>query len=555
MRVLKTKEAILRAVPEITEEDVEQMNQLFTPYLFFKDHRDIGVRECWCSNCHAHFDYAFRQRLKTPEHYEFISTKHNEWTICPKCQRNMKAKETYRAKECINLEEWKRFVCVKPKGKDTVYLVCVYARKDYTGGDYLTKPEYNAATVYYLTPQSVRQFKRVYDYTFLGLRDGAFYETKRICEPFTKTYCYNISSFDKRGYGWIGLDRLKGTFLEYAPMDMFDTAYEAWWNSQPHYCFGPGESPDAKFLAYYAKYPSVEKLLKIDLGDFVCNLIDGRPMKRYIDWDAPTPKQMLGMRQDEFDDFRQHYYGMVDFQVYQDLRKVQKGFAYSQAVEIVQRYGGEASLRLAQAIKRHGLNLTKALHYLEKSTKGNKKSDFEQTAILWTDYLRFAKELKYDLKRDDVVFPKRLQKAHDLASNNYVAAMDEKEFKKYEKRYHQLSEQLAYSDGEYSIVIPKGVKDIVQEGKTLSHCVGGYAERHMRGATTIVFMRKCKEPQKRLVTVEVDTAHKQILQSRGYQNRNLTPKEHAFLEKWITWVRAGSKHSKEKKNKKAVEAA
>ena len=31
------------------------------------------------------------------------------------------------------------------------------------------------------------------------------------------------------------------------------------------------------------------------LSDFVCELVENKPMKRYIDWTSPTPKEMFGM--------------------------------------------------------------------------------------------------------------------------------------------------------------------------------------------------------------------------------------------------------------------
>ena len=39
MEYLKTEEEILENVPEITDEDIRELNSIFTPYLFFKEHR------------------------------------------------------------------------------------------------------------------------------------------------------------------------------------------------------------------------------------------------------------------------------------------------------------------------------------------------------------------------------------------------------------------------------------------------------------------------------------------------------------------------------------
>lgn len=559
MRVYKTMGTILRHAPELTPDDEAKINKdCFLPYLFFRDDRKAQCREFVCTSCGEVFLEEFTKRIMTQGDYDRILNKHNEFAVCPKCGRKAQLKEMYRAKDCKSLTEWRRFVAVKPVGANTVYLLCGYAVKNYTGRNYNTKPKYNISAVYYLTPGYVRVFRKDYDYTYLGMRDGQFYEPKSIVEPFTKTCAYNISSWDKRGYSFIGFDRLQSTFLKYAPMDLFDKAYEQWWYAT-HYFFSYScrESPDTKFLTYSALYPNIERLLKLGLGDFVCSLMEGRPMKRSINWDAPTVQAMFRMRRDEFRAFQKEYYGLADFEIYQILRSVKNDIQYGTVKAICERYHYEAAKRIAKVVKARKLNLTRTLHYLEKKTKEEKgtrkrpeQKDYETTAIWWTDYLDFAESLKYDLSRGDVLYPKRLKEAHDNASAAVTMQKDKLAFEKYRERYEKLKKKYEWSDGTYQILIPKGIKDIVEEGKVLSHCVGGYAERHVNGKTTILFMRLAKEPEKRLVTIEVkgDT----ICQNYGYKDRRVTEKEKEFIEKWIAWVRAGSRRPKKKKTASAA---
>lgn len=557
MRVYKTMETILRHAPELTQDDEAKINKdCFLPYLFFRDDRKAQCREFVCTSCREIFLEEFTKRIMTQEDYDRILNKHNEFAVCPKCGRKAQLKEMYRAKDCKSLTEWRRFVAVKPVGANTVYLLCGYAVKNYTGRNYNTKPKYDISAVYYLTPGYVRVFRKEYDYTYLGMRGGKFHEPKSIVEPFTRTYAYNISYWDKRGYSFIGFDRLQRTFLKYAPIDLFDKAYEQWWYST-HYHNSYGESPDVKFLTYSALYSNVEKLLKLGLGDFVCSLTEGRPMKRSINWDAPAVQEMFKMRKDEFRAFQKEYYGLADFEIYQILRSVKSDIQYGAVKAICERYHYEAAKRIAKVVKARKLNLTRTLHYLEKKTKEEKgarkraeQKDYENTAIWWTDYLDFAESLKYDLSRGDVLYPKRLKEAHDNASAAVTVQKDKLAFEKYRERYEKLKKKYEWSDGTYHILIPKGINDIVEEGKVLSHCVGGYAERHVNGKTTILFMRLAKEPEKRLVTIEVkgDT----ICQNYGYKDRRVTEKEKEFIEKWIAWVRAGSRRPKKKKTASAA---
>lgn len=560
MGYFKTQEAIFKHLPELTKEDEQRVDSSFSKYFFFKDDNRAGVRECWCGYCKEHFYYAQHRRIETPEHYEFLRAKHNGQIKCPACGAVMQAKETYRAKECKKLEEWRRMVIVKPKSRNEVFLICGYAHKDYSGCDYLAKPEIGVATVYYLAPGVAREFKNAYDYTYLGLRDGAFHATKRITEPFTKTWWSNISSIEKRGYHFIGFERLQETFLRYVPVNDFAEPYRRWYygsNAGYYVQHNVGEVPEVKLLCYAALYPSVEKLIKLSLGDFVCNLLSNRPMKRCINWSADTPKAMFGMNKADFADFRAHYTGQVDFEVYQTLRRT-KGFTYTAALELVGKFGDTGATRLAKAVKRYGLNLTHTQNYLDKQTpkkrgKRRNTSDFENTAELWTDYLHFASELKYDLSRpdSDIVFPKDLQTAHDTASALVTALMDRKNFEKYQARYERLQKLYEYTDGQYQVVIPLGVEDVIAEGNALGNCVGGYAERHMEGKTTILFLRRADEVKKRLVTIEIRDSDKRIGQIHGRKNRNPTKDEQVFIEGWLAWVKAGSKRKKKKSAEKA----
>lgn len=559
MSVLKTQKGILNNIPEITEDEEKEINKIFKPYFFFTDHRKEQVRECWCSSCREHFYYEFTQRTETPNHYEFIRAKHNGSIVCPKCGRTMTAKETYRARTCSKLGEWKRFVIIKKRSKNEVYLLCGYAQKSYYN-DYLAKPRYEFSTIYYLTPGYVREFRHEYDYMFLGLKTAKWYEPTRITEPFTKTWWYNISSIDKRGYSFINFNDLGSTFLKYAPFDEFYKAYCRWYycsNAGYYINYGVGESPDVKLLCYYALYPGIEILLKSGLEELVCSLVDNNPMKRYINWNGKNPREMFGMTKAQFKDMVEFCDGILEFKLYQELKRVSKKASFAFCRELSNAYKYDNALKLIKAVRKYNLNLTHTLNYLNKLTEelGNPLADgdAEYTVMLWTDYIDFASQLKYDFSRLDVVFPKKLQKAHDEAADSVVVLKDKPSFKAYQKRYEKLKKLYEYSDGQYQIVIPRGINDIVDEGKALSHCVGGYASRHVNGNTTILFLRKCSAPAHRLVTIEVDDKEKRVIQKHGYKNRSLNRDEQAFVDKWIAWVKAGSKRKKEKN--KAVSAA
>lgn len=548
MKVYKTKDAILRHAPHLDAEDEKLLNsECFTPYIFFKDDRKNKRRECYCTACGAEFEQEFVKRIMTPDDRSLLEAEHNEIVKCPKCGRRVMLKNEGRVRDCKSLEEWRRFVAVKPVGRNTVYLICGWANKDYTGRYIKTKPIYDISAIYYLTPGYVRVFKNANPNWYAK----QWYEPKSIIEPFTKSFSYNNAYAENRGYRWIGFDRLKKTFLKYAPIENFSVAYEKYFYNKPYVCVG--EVPEVKFFAYSAIYPNVEKLLKLDLGEFVCSLVDGKPMKRFINWNAPTVQSMFNMTRGEFKRFREQFYNLDHFKVYEILKSANPNIPYAVAVDLCKAYSGEAAEKIAWTVKKQKLSLTKTLNYLIKAERKNFKSQYEKstsfsrstTAIWWKDYIYFAEKLKYDLTRSDVIYPKNLKQAHDNASGAFVIKKNQDAYAKYQKRYAALEKRYAFSNGEYQIVIPKGVNDIIEEGKILSHCVGGYAERHMKGKTTILFMRKCNAPAERLVTIEVKG--NRICQNYGFHDRKVSPAEQKFINTWIQWVRAGSHRTKDKK--------
>lgn len=551
-----SKEYIMDNLPELTDEDYQEINALFPAYLFYKYDRKENHFECYCSACRKQFNYEYTQRTETQQHYDFLQIRHNEKVICPKCGKTAIAKETYKARDCISLTSYRRAVIIKRISSDEVYLLGYECKKDYSYKHYLTEPLRYLTSVYILKPNLVRTIQKGWH---------SYWETGRISEPFYNGIGSNTSNIEEKKYRLIGTDRLNDTFLKYAPIELFHETYIRWYygtNAGYYLAANTGVVPYAKFLCYYASYPSTEKLLKINLGGFVCRLVDGKPMKRYINWKAEKPHDMFKMDRAQFKDFREHYSGEMDFKVYQNLKRVKSNISYSVVAEIVKKYAGDSAERVAKMIKKYNLNVTRTFNYIEKNVslqitemyeKCNKVYQtlvYQDVAIKWVDYLTFAQELKYDLKRDDILYPKDLSLAHDQASANLTVKRDEEAFQKYKKRYKSLQKKYEFSNGTYQIVIPTGVNDIIEEGQKLYHCVKGYAERHMKGETTILFMRSCDCPNTRLITIEING--KNIVQNRGKSNRAPTEQEQAFIDKWIAWVQSGSKRPKKKKTASAA---
>lgn len=88
-----------------------------------------------------------------------------------------------------------------------------------------------------------------------------------------------------------------------------------------------------------------------------------------------------------------------------------------------------------------------------------------------------------------------------------------------------------YANGPYCIVAPKKPDDLIEEGRQLSHCVGSYVDRVATRDTYIFFLRKASEPDRSLVTIQVNPDG-YLAQVKGRFDRQPTPEQLRFVEKW-----------------------
>ena len=73
------------------------------------------------------------------------------------------------------------------------------------------------------------------------------------------------------------------------------------------------------------------------------------------------------------------------------------------------------------------------------------------------------------------------------------------------------------------MVAPSSTKDIQREGDNLCHCVSSYVKRVIDGTTLIFFLRKIKNKDESMITMEVRDGS--VVQCRGMHNRKTTKEE------------------------------
>ena len=139
---------------------------------------------------------------------------------------------------------------------------------------------------------------------------------------------------------------------------------------------------------------------------------------------------------------------------------------------------------------------------------------------LWyyRDYLEAANDCGAPLNEQKTAFPKNLKKAHDEMIEKRKLIIDKVTAEKFTKRHSQLvAAGFEYSRGGIYATIPKEAAEIVIEGKTLHHCVGGYVERVANKQSNIVFIRR--NDGKSWFTLEINPETLDFVQCYGDHNR------------------------------------
>lgn len=175
----------------------------------------------------------------------------------------------------------------------------------------------------------------------------------------------------------------------------------------------------------------------------------------------------------------------------------------------------------------------------------------------WVDYLNMVLEIEgaIDPKK---AFPKDPVKAHDdiltikNAMKNELRAKEQIKAAEDKGLAQMLAdtiieyglEKLEYNDGKgLMIVAMKSVKDIVDEGAKMNHCVGGlqYIENMAKGESFIFSMRRSEEPDRSIGTIEWRPG-RGVIQIRGVDNHqtSLPPNYETILANWQIHIKEQS---------------
>ena len=291
------------------------------------------------------------------------------------------------------------------------------------------------------------------------------------------------------------------------------------------------------YLGEYTRRPQLEMLVKLGHHDVVTELLNGSDMRQLVNWKAKSPQAFFRMSKQDYKLFRETGGKLKDLA---ERKNVAPDMPIQELFRLKKLFGGN----LARFMKQYGND--SRVKKLCKWYEQQKARLGEKAYGLWQDTLNSERELGNNIDHDNILMPEDLRARHDETAAMVAQLKKQREeelVKEYAKvRFRQLQKQYAWSNGELMIRVPTCAEEVENEGWLLRHCVAGYADRHIKGKTTILFLRWCDDPETPYMTIEINGAD--IRQIHGYHNDLYTAKPRDIhgdlLDEWEAWIRQGS---------------
>lgn len=568
-------ERFAKKAPPLSQAELDAINALFPAYIFRRSRTD----EIWTTCCRRHMTVEAKDMMVTTPERNFPAVMwephqreaKNRWqdaprpTVqCPLCGKMVIVKELGRTGGRDNLSRYRRAVVLR------WYRGVLWARA-YDCGKHYSKdkgysltgePKCKLVGVYRFKPGLAEATTRdwFWDCPFASIQRQDTGLTKgrwNIHGPFTANTKYGI------GYDVIGLDEIRKSPFRYCMAEEAERKTDKFLQFLTACCFYPRQ---------------IEMLMKAGMSDVVMDLTErGVKHAAVINWTEPNPSKAFGLNRQDMKIF---------LGTDRDIR----------IVELHKRLGGRVPLAQCaewitrgmniqgtfRAAKKWNLAPEKLIRYLDGyvgCAQHGGMSNLGSALRFWEDYTTAAEAMGYQLHRENVLLPRHLGTAHDEATKEHgkqlareraaqqrewtrLQKAEEAERKrrvqlakeKYEERRKELEKKYGFAIDGYVIRAPLSRDEIFDEGRKLQHCVGGYAERHIQGRATILFMRKVKKSDEPWLTIEMNG--NQLVQIHGFKNEGIhtaegrfapDPREvyRGFLDTWLDWLKKGSKRDKQ----------
>ncbi|MDO5559388.1 MAG: PcfJ domain-containing protein [Oscillospiraceae bacterium] len=509
--------------PSISDQHKEEMERYFDRYLTY------NKTAAHCMACNHDFsqneiadNFTFSEDDPEPGRCccaDLYRLDHKNFGLCPYCNAEVQFFKSQDLKHDSESFRSKRNFMVFLAAENRLYIRC------FTVSQYLSRSgvrfEYIERQRYILCSEGFVRFgpdeyeTYTLDYNGCSLQrrrkiasgPNGWTVRTRLTEPVFNAGMWNADN----SYDMIGEDAISDTYARYS--------CEAMWK---------GGAID--YLRFWNKHKNAEYLLKAGYEDIVEDHMSG--CYSYIDWKQNDLKKMMRMNGNEFNLLRSEQ--GIKLRTYLSMRNEYPGFKPEELIELYSIMNGEYGT-FATCLEASKL---KKPYELYRYLRNQKKKTPTLTIREYSDYIRECKELKYDMKQLQIRLPKNLYEMH-MRTSEIIAELqrkaDEAKLLKIQKENAESikkREFIPVSDNDLGLMlrIPSCTKEIVDEGKTLNHCVGSYAKRHNEGYLTIAFIRTIAKPDVPYYTMEI-SSDGEVVQCRGFKNAEQTKAVKEFVNK------------------------
>lgn len=530
--------------------ELEKAKGAFQRYLFYDTWGRRGFREYFCPFCGS-FEIekgCYGLLREDPFLYH-----HNDLGNCPRCGESMELKCLGRMRNLRTLRQWGKLLFMRAEG-DALILSAGFACRTFEPQELDPEPEYYETARYAVMPGKRQMWRRISEYqTGRGYRHG-WEPAKTFYEPFPRTHYEGYALISGEVYV-IGAGNIYATKMKYCGLIDF---VKAEWRVDLLESDGDPAEPIrgvVRYLGEYSRRPQLEMLVKLEHTDVIRRLLEyGTIPQKLVNWRAKSPQDFFRLTKAEYRAFQRASGKLSDIEAWHrdcgmDEEEGPGPWDLSLTDFLnIRVFAGSEKDSLFDICGQYGIEPGKAFAYI-RAQMPEEAIGGAPTIRLWRDYLDMAQKLEREMTHKRNVMPENLRREHDASAALLSRVIQKTENNQYgKKRWRKLKRTYAYSDGTLSIVIPVNAEVIRMEGQILQHCVGGYADRHIQGKTTILFLRRADDMDTPYVTIEINDADHVIRQAHGFKNDvGAEPplKRHKdFFDEWLEWLRRGSPRTK-----------
>lgn len=443
-------------------------------YIFFSAQDKRGKRDGFCSRCGKHFGVE-------------PGIRSGRMAFCPKCGKPVRYRAAWIKSDIVDSDK----LCVTANVDGQLLIRWMNVERYFRWPDF--KMTYSFDDYAYNLHLNTKQGPKTYFYKWLK-------------GPF----CY--------GYGWY-----RGKIGDYC----YDKSYvytpnlDAVFGSNYYHCdlkailsrFN-ARVPFAKLLNNLKNTPAAEYLFKLGMPSLAASAeylaLPDAARANSFSGVLGVSKQMMDL------------YSSMNVSLHE--HRIIQAYGKWVSKEDLAAYRALGDLTGAQSEVIEVLNtmsIGKFVHYFSKQKAIRPKESIKHIVIQYRDYIDMSIGLNVDLSHKSVRFPRDCMDAHSQILPRFNQVKHAAEDTLFAEKVKPLYAKLRITEFEkngFCIVLPRLRSDLITEGQSLNHCVGGdgYYHNHIAGTKMIFFVRRSEAPEKPYFTLEVDMGTFRINQLYGF---------------------------------------